>query len=57
MDVKIGDIYIQHSDGKTWRVKRIDNNMIVLELEDGSLQTLIDIFGLEIAYRKKEPTH
>jgi hypothetical protein len=56
MDVKIGDIYIRHSDGKIYRVKKIDNKMIVLELEDGGRQTIIDIFGLERAYRKKEST-
>jgi hypothetical protein len=56
MDVKLGDIYIRHSDGKIRRVKKIDNTMIVLESEDGSRLALTDIFGLEKAYRKKEPT-
>ena len=56
MDVKIGDIYIRESDGKIYRVNKIDNTMIVLESEDGSRKILTDIFGLEKAYRKKEPT-
>jgi len=56
MDVRIGDIYIRISDGKVYRVKTIDNKMIVLELEDGGPQALTDIFGLERAYTKKEPT-
>jgi hypothetical protein len=57
MEVKVGDIYIRHSDEKVYRVKRIDNKMIVLELEDGSLLSLTDIFALETAYTKKEPAH
>ena len=57
VEVKVGDIYIRHSDGKSYRVKRIDNKMIVLEsleLEDGSRLRLTDIFGLEKAYSKRE---
>ncbi len=54
MGVKIGDTYIRQSDGKIYRIKKIDNTMIVLESEDGSRLTLTDIFGLERAYRKKE---
>jgi len=30
--------------------------MVVLESEDGNWRTLIDIFGLERAYTKKEST-
>ena len=40
MTVKVGDIYIRHSNGKSYRVKRIDHNMVVLELEDGTWQSL-----------------
>jgi hypothetical protein len=57
VEVKVGDIYIRHSDGKSYRVKRIDNKMVVLEsleLEDGSRLRLTDIFGLEKAYSKRE---
>ena len=54
MEVKVGDIYIRHSDGKSYRVKRIDHKMVVLELEDGTRLSLTDIFALEKAYRKKE---
>ncbi|MGD0915703.1 MAG: hypothetical protein ABSB22_04505 [Thermodesulfobacteriota bacterium] len=54
MDVKIGDIYIREKDGKICRVKKIDNTMIVLELEDEGKQALTDIFGLERGYTKKE---
>jgi len=53
--VKVGDIYIRHSDGKICRVKRIDHKKVVLESEDGTWLTLADIFGLEKAYSKKEP--
>ncbi|MBP1696050.1 MAG: hypothetical protein H6Q41_1238 [Deltaproteobacteria bacterium] len=54
MEVKVGDIFIRHSDGKSYRVKRIDHKMVVLELEDGTRLSLTDIFSLEKAYRKRE---
>jgi len=56
MDVKIGDVYIRHSDGKIYKVKKIYHKRIVLESEDGHKQVLADIFGLAKAYTKKEPT-
>ncbi len=54
MKIKVGDIYIRHSDGKICRVKRIDHTMVVLELEDESRLSLTSIYGLEKAYSKKE---
>jgi hypothetical protein len=54
VEVKVGDIYIRHSDRSIWRVKKIDNLMVVLESEDGTRLTLADIFGLGKAYSKKE---
>lgn len=30
MEVKVGDLYIRRSDRKIWRVKKIDNIMVVL---------------------------
>ncbi len=53
MNVKIGDVYIRNSDGKMCKVKKIDNTMVVLELEDGSHLSLADIFGLEKGYTKQ----
>jgi len=55
MDFRIGDIYIRHSDGKLWRVKKIDNKKVVLESLAGAGLTMTDIFGLEKGYSKKEP--
>ena len=55
MDFTMGDIYIRHSDGKLWRVKKIDNKKVVLESLDRAGLTMTDIFGLEKGYRKKEP--
>jgi hypothetical protein len=58
VEAKVGDIYIRHSDGKSYRVKRIDHKMVVLEsleLKDGTRLRLTDIFGLEKAYKKIEP--
>ncbi len=54
MKVKVGDIYIRHSDGKVFRVKRIDHTMVVLELEGETRLSLTDIFGLEKGYSKEE---
>jgi len=54
VEIKVGDTYVRHSDGKICRVKRIDHTMVVLELEDGTRLSLTDIFGLEKGYTKKE---
>jgi hypothetical protein len=54
VEVKVGEIYIRHSDGKICRVKRIDHRMVVLELEDETRLSLTDIFGLEKGYSKRE---
>ena len=53
MEIKIGDIFVRHSDEKVYRVKSIDNKMVVLETENGQL-SLTDIFGLEKGYSKRE---
>ncbi len=54
MDVRIGDVYFRNSDEKPYRVKKIDNKMIVLESEETGQLALTDIFGLEKAYTKKQ---
>ncbi len=54
MEVKVGDLYIRHSDRQICKVKRIDHKMVVLELEDEARLVLTDIFGLEKAYSKRE---
>ena len=56
MDVKVGDVYIRHKDGKICRVKWFDHKNIVLESEDGTWLTMADIFGIEKAYSKREST-
>ena len=53
VNVKVGDIYIRHSDGKIWRVKKIDRIKVVLESQDGTL-SLTDIYGLEKGYTRSE---
>jgi hypothetical protein len=55
VEIKVGVIYIRHSDRRIWRVKKINNIMVVLESEDGTRLTLADVFGLEKAYSKREP--
>jgi len=55
VEVKVGDIYVRNSDRTIWRVKKIDNIMVVLESGDETRQTLADIFGLKKAYTKIEP--
>ena len=54
MEIKVGDIYIRHSDGQICRVKWADHTTVVLESEDGSHLRLTNIFGLEKAYSKRE---
>jgi hypothetical protein len=53
VNVKVGDIYIRHSDEKIWRVKKIDNIKVVLESQDGTL-SLTDVYGLEKSYTRRE---
>jgi hypothetical protein len=53
--VRVGDIYVRHSDGKICKVKKIDYKKVVLESEDGTWLTIADFFGLEKAYSKKSP--
>jgi L-ascorbate metabolism protein UlaG (beta-lactamase superfamily) len=55
VEIKVGDIYIRHSDGQICRVKWIGHATAVLESEDGSRLRLIDIFDLEKTYTKKRP--
>jgi L-ascorbate metabolism protein UlaG (beta-lactamase superfamily) len=54
VEVKVGDIYIRHSDGKICRVKWIGHTTVVLESEDGTRVRLTDIFDLEKGYSKRE---
>ncbi len=54
MEVKVGDRYIRHSDQQICKVKKIDNKMIGLELEDEGRLILIGLFSLEKAYLRKE---
>jgi hypothetical protein len=54
VDVKVGDVYIRNSDERVYKVKKIDNKMVVLEAENGHL-SLTNIFALGRVYAKKEP--
>ncbi len=56
MEIKVGDIYTRHSDGKSYRVKRIDYKMVVLESVDEIRLSLTDVFALQKAYSKREST-
>jgi len=55
MDIKVGDIYIRNLDKRAYRVKKIDNKMVVLEVMNERQLCLINIFGLEKGYTKIEP--
>jgi len=55
VEIKVGDIYIRHSDEQICRVEWIGHGAAVLESEDRSRLRLIDIFDLERAYTKKQP--
>ncbi len=54
MEIKVGDIYTRHLDGKSYRVKRIDYKMVVLESVDEVRLSLTDVFALQKAYSKRE---
>jgi hypothetical protein len=56
VEIKVGDIYIRHSDGKICRVKKIDHKIVVLEFygEGRTWLGLTDVFGLEKGYSKRE---
>ncbi len=55
MIVEIGDIYVRNKGGKVYRVKSIDNKMVVLEsCEDKARLILTNIFSLGKGYMKKE---
>jgi hypothetical protein len=56
MEIKVGDIYIRHSDGRSYKVKRIDHKMVVLESVDEVRLSLTDIFALQKAYSRIEPS-
>ena len=55
MDLEVGDIYIRILDKKVYRVKKIDNKMVVLQVMNERRLCLINIFGLEKGYTKIEP--
>ena len=55
MDVKLGDIYIRNLDKRVYKVKKIDNKMVVLQLMNERQLCLINIFGLEKGYTKLKP--
>jgi hypothetical protein len=47
LEIRVGDIYIRNKDGKTCRIKSIDNTMVVLESYEGKAQLILtDIFSL-----------
>jgi hypothetical protein len=54
VEIKVGDIYIRHSDGQICRVKWIDRTTLVLESDNERHVRLTNIFALEKAYRKRE---
>ncbi len=53
MEIKVGDIYIRHLDGKIYRVKWIDHRTVVLE--NGNHLRLAKIFDLENGTAKENP--
>ena len=56
MDVREGEVFRHSSDGVSFTVKQIVNNMVVLESQDGKRQILteIDTLGLKSFYLKRE---
>ncbi len=56
MDIKNGDMFRQSSDGMDFVVKKIVNNMAVLESQDRKRQILTEVNTLKLQsfYLKKE---
>jgi hypothetical protein len=56
MNIKEGDIFKKSSDGVDFEVKKIVNNMAVLESQDTKRQILteVNILQLKSFYLKKE---
>jgi len=54
MDIEVGDIYIRRSNQRAYKVKKIDNKMVVLQLMNERQLCLINIFGLEKGYTRVE---
>jgi len=53
MDIKVGDVFVRHSDDRVWTVKKIDGNKVLLESPDKKL-TMTDVYGLRKNYDKVE---
>jgi len=53
MDIKVGDVYVRHSDDRVWTVKKVDGNKVLLESPDKKL-TMTDVYGLAKSYSKAE---
>jgi hypothetical protein len=52
VEIKVGDIYIRHSNKRAYRVKKIDNKMVILQLMNERQLCLTNIFALEKRYTK-----
>ena len=53
MDIKVGDVFVRHSDERVWTVKQIDGNKVLLESPDNKL-AMTDVYGLAKSYSKVE---
>jgi len=54
VEIRVGDLYVRHSDGKICRVRWTDRTTVILESEDWPRLRLADISSLEKAYSKRE---
>ena len=56
MDIREGEVFRNSSDGVSFTVKQIVNNMVVLESQDGKRQILtgVDTLKLKSFYLKGE---
>ena len=56
MNIKEGDMFVKSSDGVDFSVKKVVNNMAVLESQDKKRQILteLNILKLKSFYSKKE---
>ena len=53
MDIKVGDVFVRHSDEKFWTVKWIDGTWVIHE-SPGKKLAMTDVHGLRNNYDRVE---
>ncbi len=54
MGVKVGDMVRSILSGKDYKIKKIIENKVVLESQNGKSQVITEVDNLKLLYREKE---